>query len=206
MLVIWGRDNSVNVQKVLWFCEEIGVEYKRIDAGLNFGVVNTPEYRGLNPNGLVPTIDEDGFILWESNTIVRYLAAKHARGTLWPDDARARARAEQWMDWSNSMFWPAIRPLFMGLIRTEPAKRDPQALEQNRLATLKQVETVDAHLRTNAYLGGDTFTMGDIPLACGIWRWLAMPIERPPMPHLQRWFDALGQRPAFRKLVMQPLN
>ena len=121
MLVIWGRDNSVNVQKVLWCCEEIGVEYKRIDAGLNFGVVNTPEYRGLNPNGLVPTIDEDGFILWESNTIVRYLAAKHARGTLWPEDVRARARAEQWMDWSNSMFWPAIRPLFMGLIRTEPA-------------------------------------------------------------------------------------
>ncbi len=206
MLVIWGRDNSVNVQKVLWCCEEIGVEYKRIDAGLSYGVVNTPEYRGMNPNGLVPTIDDDGFVLWESNTIVRYLTAKHARGTLWPEDDRARARAEQWMDWSNSMFWPAMRPLFMGLIRTEPSKRDSQGIEQNRLAALKLVDMVEAHLQKNAYLGGDTFSMGDIPLACGMWRWFAMPIERPAHPSLQRWFDALAQRAAFRKLVMQPLS
>lgn len=206
MLVIWGRDNSVNVQKVLWCCEEAGIAYKRIDAGMNFGVVNTPEYRALNPNGVVPTIDDDGFILWESNTIVRYLAATHARGSLWPEEARARARADQWMDWQNSTFWPVIRPLFMGLIRTEPARRDPQALETHRLATLKQVEIVDAHLRTHAYMGGDAFTMGDIALGCGIWRWMGMPIERPALPHLQRWFDALAQRPAFRKVVMQPLS
>ncbi|MEP7083905.1 MAG: glutathione S-transferase N-terminal domain-containing protein, partial [Betaproteobacteria bacterium] len=157
MLVIWGRDNSVNVQKVLWVCEEMGLPYERIDAGLNFGVVNTPRYREINPNGLVPTIDDDGFVIWESNTIVRYLAAKHARGTLWPEDDQARARAEQWMDWSNTVFWPAIRPLFLGLVRTEPAKRDPQAMEQHRMATAKVVETLELHLGKSAYLGGESF-------------------------------------------------
>ncbi len=206
MLVIWGRDNSVNVQKVLWVCEEMGLPYERIDAGLNFGVVNTPRYREINPNGLVPTIDDDGFVIWESNTIVRYLAAKHARGTLWPEDDQARARAEQWMDWSNTVFWPAIRPLFLGLVRTEPAKRDPQAMEQHRMATAKVIETLELHLGKSAYLGGESFSMGDIPLACGMWRWLALPIERPPNPNVQRWFDALAQRPAFKKLVMQPLT
>ncbi|MFS8086282.1 MAG: glutathione S-transferase family protein [Acidobacteriota bacterium] len=206
MLVVWGRDNSVNVQKVLWCCEEVGVEYQRKDAGLNFGVVNTPEYRRLNPNGLVPTLDEDGFILWESNTIVRYLAATHARGSLWSEDPKARARADQWLDWQNSTFWPAIRPLFMGLIRTEPGKQDSQALKQHRLATIKVLQIVDAHLQTTAYLGGDAFTMGDIALGCGVWRWMAMPIERPALAHLQRWFDSLAQRPAYRKVVMQPLS
>ncbi|MBK9605594.1 MAG: glutathione S-transferase [Betaproteobacteria bacterium] len=206
MRVIWGRDNSVNVQKVLWCCEELAIEYKRLDAGMNFGVVNTPEYRALNPNGLVPTLDEDGFVLWESNTIVRYLAATHARGGLWPDDPRARAHAEQWMDWQNSTYWPAMRPLFMGLVRTEPAKRDPQALETHRLAVLKLMEILDAHLQSHAYMGGDAFTMGDIPVGCGVWRWMGMPIERPALPNLQRWFDALAKRPAFRKAVMQPLS
>lgn len=206
MRVIWGRDNSVNVQKVLWCCEELAIEYKRLDAGMNFGVVNTPEYRALNPNGLVPTLDEDGFVLWESNTIVRYLAATHARGGLWPDDPRARAHAEQWMDWQNSTYWPAMRPLFMGLVRTEPAKRDPQALETHRLAVLKLMEILDAHLQSHAYMGGDAFTMGDIPVGCGVWRWMGMPIQRPALPNLQRWFDALAQRPAFRKTVMQPLS
>ncbi|MBK8740054.1 MAG: glutathione S-transferase [Betaproteobacteria bacterium] len=206
MRVIWGRDNSVNVQKVLWCCEELAIEYKRLDAGMNFGVVNTPEYRALNPNGLVPTLDEDGFVLWESNTIVRYLAATHARGGLWPDDPRARAHAEQWMDWQNSTYWPAMRPLFMGLVRTEPAKRDPLALETHRLAVLKLMEILDAHLQSHPYMGGDAFTMGDIPVGCGVWRWMGMPIQRPALPNLQRWFDALAQRPAFRKTVMQPLS
>lgn len=206
MLIIWGRDNSVNVQKVLWCCEEAGIQYQRLDAGLSFGVVNTPEYRGLNPNGLVPTIDDDGFVLWESNAIVRYLAARHAAGSLWPHNPKARARADQWMDWQNSTLWPAIRPLFLGLIRTDPAKRDAQALEASRLATLKLVEILDAHLKTYDWLAGDAFTMGDIAVACGVWRWMAMPITRPAMPNLQRWCDALAERPAYRKIVMHPLT
>ena len=173
---------------------------------MDHGVVNTPQYRTLNPNGLVPTIEENGFILWESNTIVRYLAARDAKGTLWPEDPKSRARADQWMDWQNSTFWPAIRPLFMGMIRTEASKRDMQALEMHRLNTIKALEIINAHLATHAYLGGDTFTMGDIPVGCGAWRWMGMPVERPNLPHLQRWFDALAERPAYRNVVMQPLS
>ena len=206
MLVIWGRNNSVNVQKVLWCCDEMAVPYERIDAGMTFGVVDTPAYRKLNPNGLVPTIEDDGFVLWESNAIVRYLAAKHAAGGIWPDDLRARAEADKWMDWSNTTFWPAMRALFMGLIRTPADRRDPQALEDSRLKTAEVLGIVDAHLASRAHLAGDVFTMGDIVLGCGIWRWMAMPIERPDLPNVQRWFDTLARRPAYRKVVMLPLS
>ena len=176
MLVIWGRNNSVNVQKVLWCCEEMALGYERIDAGRAFGVVNTPEYRRLNPNGLVPTIQDDGFVLWESNTIVRYLAARHAAGSLWPEDPKARADADRWMDWMITTFWPAIHALFLGMIRTEPDKRDPRAMEESRLKTADVLGIVDAHLKTREYLAGNALTMGDIPLGCGIWRWMALPI------------------------------
>jgi len=206
MLVIWGRSNSVNVQKVLWCCEEMSVEYKRIDAGAAFGVVNTPEYRNLNPNRLVPTIDDDGFILWESNAVVRYLAAKHAAGSLWPDDLRIRASADQWMDWQQTTFWPAIRPLFMGLIRTAPDKRDPRALEESRLKTAEVLGILDTRLKSRAYVAGDVFTIGDIPLGCAIWRWMELPIERPELANVRRWFDALTQRPAYKTIVMLPLS
>jgi glutathione S-transferase len=206
MLVIWGRTSSVNVQKVLWACEEMGVEYKRIDAGLAFGVVNTPEYRALNPNGLVPTIDDDGFVLWESNAIVRYLGSTYGAGSIWPNDLRARAEADRWMDWTNSTFWPAIRPLFMGLIRNGPEAGDTQALERSRLKTAEALEIVESHMTSRKFLAGEAFTMGDIALGCGVWRWMALPIERPKLPNVERWFDSLAQRPAYQKVVMLPLR
>jgi glutathione S-transferase len=206
MLKIWGRNNSVNVQKVLWCCEEARIPYERIEAGGAFGVVNTPEYRRLNGNGLVPTIDDDGFVLWESNAIVRYLAAKHARGRLWPDDPARRASADRWMDWQQTTFWPAIRALFLGLIRTPADKRDPRALEDSRLKTADVLEVLDGHLASSAFVAGDDLTAGDIPLGCAIWRWMALPIERPARPNVQRWFDALAQRPAYKAVVMRPLT
>lgn len=205
MLVVWGRTSSVNVQKVLWCCEEIAVAYQRIDAGAAFGIVSTPEYRRLNPNGLVPTIEDDGFVLWESNAIVRYLGAKHAAGGLWPADPRIRAVADQWLDWSNTTFGPAIRPLFLGLIRTAPENRDPEVLANSRRSTADTLGILDAHLAAHAYLAGDEFTVGDIALGCGVWRWMALPIERPALPNVQRWFDALAKRAAYRKVVMLPL-
>jgi len=206
MPVIWGRNNSVNVQKALWCCEELAVPYERIDAGGAFGVVDTPAYRKLNPNGLVPTLDEDGFVLWESNSIVRYLAAKHGAGTLWPEDLRRRGHADRWMDWQVTTFWPAIRALFMGLVRTPVAERDPRAIEDSRVKTAEILGMVDAHLASHTFLGGDTFSMGDIPMGCAIWRWMALPIERPHLPNVQRWFDALAIRPAYKKVVMLPLT
>jgi glutathione S-transferase len=206
MLVVWGRNNSVNVQKVLWCCEEMALAYERVEAGLAFGVVSTPQYRALNPNGLVPTIDDDGFILWESNAIVRYLAAKHAAGTLWPADLKTRAEADRWMDWNNTTFWPAIRPLFHGLVRTAPDKRDPKALEDSRMKTAELARIVDTHLQAREYLAGDAFTMGDIVLGCAAWRWITLPVARPPMPNLQRWCDALARRLPYQKIVMKPLS
>ncbi len=140
MLVIWGRINSVNVQKVLLCCEELGIEYRRIDAGGPFGVVDTPEYRRRNPNGLVPTIDDDGFVLWESNAIVRYLAEKH-RGSLWPADPHVRAVADQWMDWTNTTYWPALRTGFLGLVRTPPAERNATAIAES----LRKTAEILAH-------------------------------------------------------------
>jgi glutathione S-transferase len=206
MLRIWGRNNSVNVQKPLWLCEEIGLAYERIDAGGSFGVVNTPQYRNLNPNGLVPTIEEDGFVLWESNTILRYLAAKHSAGTLWPDDLRIRAEADRWMDWQNTTFWPAFRPLFWNLVRTPPDQRDIDAMEESRLLSVEILGYLDAHLKNRAFIAGDMLTMGDIPMGCAIWRWVSVPIERPDFPNLQRWFDTLCQREPYKKIVMLPIS
>ena len=206
MLVIWGRSNSVNVQKVLWCCEEMGLAYERRDAGGAFGVVDTPAYRRLNPNGLVPTIDDDGFILWESNVIVRYLAAKHRARNLWPEAWTLRAHADQWMDWSHTTFWPALRPLFLGLVRAAPDQRDAHAIEASRLKTIEALRIVEVHLGSHDHLAGASFTLADIPLGCGVWRWMTLPIDRPEMRHLKRWFDGLAARPAYRKGVMLPLS
>ena len=206
MLRIWGRNNSVNVQKALWCCEEMNLAYERVDAGGSFGVVNTQQYRNLNPNGLVPTIEEDGFVLWESNVIVRYLAAKHSAGKLWPEDLNIRAEADKWMDWQNTTFWPTFRPLFWNLVRTPTDQRDTDAMEESRLKTAEILGYLDAHLKNRAYIVGETLTMGDIPMGCAIWRWMGLPIERTELPNLQRWFDNLSSRPAYKKVVMLPIT
>jgi glutathione S-transferase len=206
MLVVWGRNNSVNVQKALWCCEELEIAYRRIDAGGAFGVVNTPEYRKLNPNGLVPTIDDEGFVLWESNAVVRYLAGKHGQGGLAPSDPHVRAIADQWMDWQVSLFWPTIRVAFMGLVRTPEAQRDPQAIEASRAKSAEILRIVDAQLASRPFLAGETLTIGDIPMGCSIWRWMTLPIERPSLPNVERWFNALCERAAYKKIVMLPLS
>ena len=206
MLKLWGHADSVNVQKVLWCCEEIGLPYQRIDAGRHFGVVGTPGFRRLNPNGLVPTIDDDGYVLWESNAIVRYLAAKHAPGTLWPVDVRARADADRWMDWANSTLWRTLVPLFRAFMRTPEAQRDAAAIEAARQESIEVLEILDAQLASGGFVGGAVFTMGDIAVGCAVWRWMALPVERPALVHLQRWFDQLATRAAYRKVVMQPLH
>jgi len=206
MLVIWGRDNSVNVQKALWCCEELALAYRRINAGGAFGVVDSPSYRRLNPNALVPTLDDNGFVLWESNTIVRYLCARYGRGRLWIEDPQARALADRWLDWMVSTFWPALGPLFRGIIRTPAAERNLRAEEEARVRTADLLRIVDEHLSKQAYLGGDEFSMGDIAMGCAIWRWFALPIERPPLRNVERWFEALQQRRAYCKIVIRPLT
>jgi glutathione S-transferase len=206
MLKIWGRNNSVNVQKVLWCCEEMQIQYQRLDAGGSFGVINTPQYRALNPNGLVPTTEDGPFVLWESNTIVRYLAAKHSAGKLWPEDLKVRAEGDKWMDWQISMFWPSFRPLFWNLVRIPVDQRDEKALEESRLKTGEILEYLDTHLKNRMYIAGEDLTMGDIPMGCAIWRWMSLPIERPVLANLQRWFDILRERPAYKSVVMLPVT
>ncbi len=204
MLKIWGRSNSVNVKKALWCVEELALPYERVEAGMQFGVVNTPEYRRMNPNGLVPTMDEDGFILWESHSIVRYLAAKYGKGVLWPMDERTRALANQWMDWAFS-FQSSVRDAFWGLIRTPPAKRDQPAIESARVKSGEMLRILDAALADRLYVAG-AFSMGDMPIGCEVQRWMRLPMERPKLANVAAWFERLCARPAFKKNVDIPLS
>src|SRR5688572_4699538 len=206
MLKIWGRVNSVNVKKALWATEELGLKYERVNAGMEHGVTKTPEYLKMNPNSLVPTIDDDGFVLWESHSIVRYLAAKHGMGRLCPADLRARADAERWMDWAFT-FQRAMRDVFWGLIRTPPEKRDAKAIEEGRVASNKlAAEVLERNLENKAYMTGDAFTMGDIPIGCEVQRWMRVPIERPKLPNVEAWFGRLRARAAYQKIVDIPLS
>jgi len=197
MLKIWGRVNSINVQKVMWAVGELKLPHERVDAGMAFGVVNTPEYRKMNPNGRVPTIDYDGFVLWESNVIVRYLYAKHG-------PARSLEQGygeEKWMDWTAGTVGAPITTIFWQLIRTPAEKRDMAAVE----AALKQATDIfkiaDDTLASRPYMGGRDFSMGDIPFGCFVNRWFGLPIQRPDHPNLARYFDRLKSRPAFREHV-----
>jgi len=201
MLKIWGRVNSINVQKALWCCGELNLKYERIDAGMKFGVNNTPEYKALNPNALVPTIDDDGFILWESQAIVRYLARKHGLGTLCPSDPKACADADRWMDWNATTVWLNLRPIFWGLVRTAPEQRDHALLADSRNKLAANMAILDAHLAGRKYMLGDAFTMGDIPLGTAVQRWFNLPIEREPYRNLEAYYRRLQGRAAFKQLV-----
>ena len=205
MLTIHGRANSVNVQKALWAAEECGLGFERTDVGGAFGGNDQPWYRAMNPNGVVPTIDDDGYVLWESNAIVRYLAARYSAGGLWPAEPRARGEADRWMDWQQTTAGAGMTTLFWGLIRTAEDKRDLAAIERARVATAAVWQRLDAHLAGRAYVGGDVFTMGDIPAGAMAYRWLNLPFRRddlPAMPHLRAWYERLAARPGYAKHVM----
>jgi len=207
MLKIWGRKNSSNVRKVLWCAQELGLDYQAVDAGGAFGVVNEPHYRALNPNGLVPMIEDDGLVLWESNTIVRYLGAKHAPDTPWyPQDPVARAKAEKWMDWTTSSLATPFRPLFWGILRTPPEQQDWVAINAAHKTCAQLLSIADEALAAQPFLSGDDVGMGDIPLGCFIYAWFEMPIERPEMRHLRAWYERLRERPAYQAAVMTALT
>lgn len=205
MLKIWGRLSSVNVQKVVVCANELGVAYERIDAGGKFGVVNTPEYRQLNPNGLVPAIEDNGFVLWESNAIVRYLARVHGAGTLWPDDAREGADADRWMDWQATAVMPAMFGVFWNLIRLEPDQRSPSAIDESTAKTEALIAILDVHLAGRTFVAGSRYTMGDIPLACAVHRWLGLPLRRVARPHVEAWMARIMERPAYDEVLTLPI-
>lgn len=206
MLKLWGRVNSINVQKVLWTLDELKVPFERVDAGMAFGVVNESFYKKMNPNSRVPTIEDDGFVLWESNAIVRYLAAKYGAGTLSPSDLRERADAERWMDWASIHVTQAMGPAFMGLIRTPADKRNMAQIAAAAEATAEQFKVLEQSLDGRDYVAGPRFTMGDIAVGVNVYRWYALDVKRPHLARIESYHERLKQRPAFKKHVMKPLT
>ncbi len=211
MLKIWGRANSSNVQKVLWLAEELGLPFERIDIGGAFGGNKEPPYLALNPNGLVPTIEDDGLVLWESNSILRYLAgqygvAKPGTASLLPTAPAKRADMERWMDWQLSTVVGPITTVFIGLIRTPPEKRDLAAIEAARKTLQGAFDILNAHLAKRDFVAGSDFTIGDIPVGIMTYRWLNLPLERTAQPHLKAWYERLMQRPGYQKYVAQPMT
>lgn len=201
MLTIWGRNNSTNVKKVLWCLEELGLSYERIDAGGQYGQLNDPLYRSLNPNGLIPCLQDDDFILWESNTIVRYLAAQYGANRLYLPDAKQRAAAEKWMDWATSSITAPFKAVFIGLVRTAPELQDKTQIAHSIVQWNTLMAIANEALSKQAYLSGDKFGIGDIPLGCLAYAWFNLSIERPQLPHLQRWYQNLTERAAFQKVI-----
>jgi glutathione S-transferase len=206
LLKLWGRINSINVQKVSWALAELALPHERIDAGMAFGKVGEPWFRAMNPNGTVPVIDDGGVIVWESNAILRYLAGRYAPGRLIATDTAGRASAEMWMDWQQTAIMSGMNPLFIGLIRTPPEKRDAAALEAARVRVEAGLMVLDAHLHDRAFVASPAFGVADIALGVVAYRWKALPITRPPTPNLDRWYASLAARPAFQDHVMLPLT
>ena len=205
MLKILGRRTSGNVMLPLWAADELGIDYEQVDIGGDFGGNDLPEYLAKNPNGLVPTIEDGGFVLWESGAITRYLCAKHGMGTLCPADPAQRAIAEQWMDWKLTTVMPMMTPIFWGLVRTPEADRDMDLIERSILRGRKIWSMLDAHLAGRDYVAGDRLTMGDIPLGPQVHRWYVLVAEPPALPHLEAWYERLQKRPAFRRHCMNPV-
>jgi len=206
MLKIWGRLSSVNVQKVVWCCDELGLAYERVDAGGKFGINDTPGYLAKNPNGLVPTVEEDGFVLYESNAIVRWLSARDAEARLWPRGERERADTDRWMEWQSTSYTPAMTAIFWQLIRTPEAQRDAKAIEVSREKSERLSGILDAHLAGRRYLAGERFSAADIVVGCAVHRWLNLPVARDSRPNLERYYRALRARPASRQVTEQSLT
>ncbi|QCP53922.1 glutathione S-transferase family protein [Trinickia violacea] len=208
MLKIWGRANSVNVQKVLWVCDELSLPYERIDAGLQFGRVRDPDYLDLNPNGQVPTLVDGTFVLWESNSILRYLVMQYGpTSQLYPNDPKLRASIDRWLDWSLSTLQPAERPVFLSAVRTPAAERNLVQFEADLMTVATRWKLLDDHLSGRFFLESDKFTIADIVLGAFAKRWFGLAgVERPSMPNLERWYSRLEQRAPFKKHIDLPLT
>ena len=207
MVTIWGRASSSNVQKTLWFCEELRIPHKRIDAGGPFGGLDEPTFRNLNPNGKVPVLVDGDFSIFESHAILRYLAGKTANSDeLWPKDAKKRALCDQWMEWAHSALSSTMPILVIGLLRTPPEQRDQNKISAALEAANEAWAILDTHLASRPWLTGNTFTLGDIPVGVWAWRREQLPIEFKPFPKVEKWYHRLQERPAYKTVVMQPLS
>ena len=199
MLRIYGRANSINVRKVLWMCAEVGETFEREDWGRGYKPTSDPAFQKVSPFGVVPVIDDDGFVLRESNTIVRYLASKHGRADLYPTDFKTRATLEAWMDWAATDIYTSIRPVFLGLVVKQPAFSDPKMIESGQVDWNRQMQLLDDHLAANGpYITGATFTIGDIPVGLIVNRWKAIEFTKPELKAVSAYYDRLAERPGYR--------
>lgn len=205
-LTVLGRTNSSNVQKVLWCLDEVGAPWEREDVGGAFGRNQDAAYLALNPNGLIPTVIDGDRVLWESNTILRYLAASYDTGGLWEPDPGRRADGEKWMDWQLSVLAPPMTPLFVQHVRTPPERRDPALVARSLQKATAAFRMVDGALARVPWLGGERFTVADIPCGVLAYRWMNLPVERPDLPALADWYARLCERPAYRRHVMIGLS
>lgn len=201
-LTIYGRKNSSNVQKVLWVCAELGLEFDRIDKGREFGGLEGEEFRSINPNRLVPALVDGEFRIWESNAIIRYLARREGRHDLMPAEPEMAGIVDQWHDWQLSLLGPAFTPLFHELVRKPENLRDPKIIEAGIIDIHATLTVLDEQLASHNFVAGDVFTLADVPLGIYAYRWLTFDVERPRLPHLEAWYAGLNERPAFRQHVM----
>ncbi|MES0880565.1 glutathione S-transferase family protein [Roseibium sp. SCP14] len=206
MLKVLGRANSVNVQKVMWCAAELDLSVERVDIGGAFGGNDTDDYLARNPNGRIPTLLDGDFVLWESNTIVRYLCEKYGASPLFPISLESRSRAGQWMDWYIAELHPPMTTLFWQLIRTSPEDRDAVAVDKAIESCSRLWALLDNHLASHSYLLGDELSMADIPVGCSAYRWHCMNFQQPELPALKAWWTRLANRPFYRKHVMLPLT
>lgn len=201
MLKIWGRATSSNVQKVLWCCAELGIEYDRTDWGGPFGGNRDPEYLKLNPNGLVPTVIDGDLVMWESNTICRYLCATRSGDRLYPRDPAGRTHVERWMDWQLAVIGPPMSVLLNQLVRARPEERDAAVAEAARRRALTGWTIIDDELAGKPYLGGSDLSLAEIVLGTQVYRWFTFPIERPALANLHAWYERMRQRPGFKSHI-----
>ena len=201
MFRIYGRANSINVRKVLWLCGEIGQPFERSDWGRGFKPTSDPAFQKVSAFGVVPVVDDNGFILRESNTICRYLASKHGRTDIYPTELKARATTEMWMDWAATDIYTAIRPVFIGLqVKLAPQKDDKAGIEAGIKDWGRQMQLLEAHLaKSGPYVCGDTFTLGDIPVGLVVNRWFGITFEKPQLPAVSAYYERLSERPAYRE-------
>jgi glutathione S-transferase len=206
MLKIWGRRNAFNVQKVMWLIGELGLDHERVDAGGSFGGLDAPDFLRLNPHGRIPVIEDKGTIIWESHAIIRYLAVRHARGSLWPSEAAARSFADRWMDWSLATLQPAFLDLFWGYYRTPAEKRDPSFIDKAIERCDRCYRLLDRNLSDQPYIAGERFTMGDIPAGTTLFRYRSLNVKRPLLRNVEAWYRRLAERTAYREHVMIPFD
>ena len=207
MLTIWGRRSSFNVQKVMWLVGELGLKHQHIPPGGSYGIKDTSEFRAMNPHGKVPVINDDGLVIWESHSILRYLAARYGPADFWSDNPCIRSKTDSWMDWAQASLQPAfLTGVFWGFYRTPPEQRNAVSVRQSINLCTQYFLLLDQALSKRQFLAQDKLTLADIPVGTHLYRYFELDIERPSLPNVENWYSRLKERPAYREHVMIPFD